>query len=98
LRGGTSIGAQIREAEHAQSTANFLHKMNIALKEANETEYWINLLKDTGFINQLEFIAINHDCSEVLRLLINIVKTTKNNLIKPKNACKVGNSTKIKNA
>jgi len=54
LRSGTSIGAQIRETEHAQSTADFLYKMNIALKEANETEYWINLLKDTGFINQDE--------------------------------------------
>jgi four helix bundle protein len=59
--------------------------MNIALKEANETEYWISLLKDSGFINQDEFRTINHDCSEVLRLLISIVKTTKSNLIKPKN-------------
>jgi four helix bundle protein len=83
LRSGTSIAAQIREAEHAQSSADFLHKMNIALKEANETEYWISLLKDTGFINQDEFRTIN--CSEVLKLLISIVKTTKSNLIKPKN-------------
>jgi four helix bundle protein len=60
--------------------------MNIALKEANETEYWISLLKDTGFINQDEYTTINRDCSEVLRLLISIVKTTKSNLIKPKNA------------
>ena len=82
LRCGTSIGAQIRGAEHAQSSADFLHKMNIALKEANETEYWISLLKDTGFINQDEYNAINRDCSEILRLLISIVKTTKNNLIK----------------
>jgi four helix bundle protein len=86
LRSGTSIGAQIREAEHAQSTADFLHKMNVALKEANETEYWISLLNDAGFINQDEFIAINGDCAEVLKLLISIVKTTKSNLIKPKNA------------
>jgi four helix bundle protein len=60
--------------------------MNIALKEANETEYWISLLKDTGFINLDEYNIINNDCSEVLRLLISIVKTTKSNLIKPKNA------------
>ncbi len=86
LRSGTSICAQIKEAEHAQSSADFLHKMNIALKEANETEYWISLLKDTEFINQDEYSTINHDCSEVLRLLISIVKTTKSNLIKPKNA------------
>ncbi len=82
LRCGTSIGAQIIEAEHAQSSADFLHKMNITLKEANETEYWISPLKDTGFINQDEYNAINRDCSEILRLLISIVKTTKNNLIK----------------
>jgi four helix bundle protein len=56
--------------------------MNIA----NETEYWISLLKDTGFINLDEYSTINNDCSEVLRLLISIVKTTKSNLIKPKNA------------
>ena len=86
LRSGTSIGAQIKEAEHAQSSADFLHKMNIALKEANETEYWISLLKDTGFINQGEFNSINHDCSEVLKLLISIVKTTKSKLIKAKDA------------
>jgi hypothetical protein len=86
LRSGTSIAAQIREAEHAQSSADFLHKMNIALKEANETEYWISLLNDTGFINLNEYSTINNDCSEVLRLLISIVKTTKSNLIKPKNA------------
>ena len=86
LRSGTSIAAQIREAEHAQSPADFLHKMNIALKEANETEYWISLLKDTGFLNKDEYILISQDCSEVLRLLISIVKTKKINLIKPKNA------------
>jgi four helix bundle protein len=86
LRSGTSIGAQIKEAEYAQSTADFLHKMNLALKEANETEYWISLLKDTGYINQEEFCTINQDCSEVLKLLISIVKTTKINLIKTKNA------------
>ena len=86
LRSGTSIGAQIKEAEHAQSTADILHKMNVALKEANETEYWISLIKDTGFITQDEYTMIYRDCSEVLRLLISIVKTTKSNLVKPKNA------------
>ncbi|WP_414649324.1 four helix bundle protein [Daejeonella sp.] len=86
LKSGTSIAAQIREAEHAQSSADFLHKMDIALNEANETEYWISLLKDTGFINQDEYSTINNDCPEVLRLLISILKTTKTNLIKPKNA------------
>lgn len=86
LRSGTSICAQIKEAQHAQSSADFLHKMNIALKEANETEYWISLLKDTGFINQDEYTTINHDCAEVLKLLVSIVKTTKSKLIISKNA------------
>lgn len=85
LRSGTSICAQIKEAQHAQSSADFLHKMNVALKEANETGYWISLLKDTGFINQNEYSSINHDCEEVLKLLVSIVKTTKSKLIKPKN-------------
>lgn len=84
LRSGTSICAQIKEAQHAQSSADFLHKMNVALKEANETEYWISLLKDTGFINQDEYTTINHDCAEVLKLLVSIVKTTKNKLITSK--------------
>ena len=86
LRSGTSICAQIKEAQHAQSSADFLHKMNVALKEANETEYWISLLKDTGFINQNEYSSINHDCEEVLKLLVSIVKTTKSKLIASKNA------------
>lgn len=86
LRSGTSICAQIKEAQHAQSSADFLHKMNVALKEANETEYWISLLKDTGLINQDEYITINHDCEEVLKLLVSIVKTTKNKLISSKNS------------
>lgn len=76
------IGALIKEAEHAQSKADFLNKMNIALKEANETEYWIMLLKDTGFITQQEYNSIKDDCSEVSRLLIAIVRTTKNKLKK----------------
>lgn len=86
LRSGTSICAQIKEAQHAQSSADFLHKMNVALKEANETEYWISLLKDTGFINQNEYTTIIHDCAEVLKLLVSIVKTTKSKLIVSKNA------------
>lgn len=77
LRSGTAIGALIREAQHAQSRADFIHKMSIALKEANETVYWISLLKDTGYINQEEFYSISEDCNEILKLLISIVKTTK---------------------
>ncbi len=82
LRSGTAIGAMVKESEHAQSKADFLNKMNVALKEANETEYWLMLLKDTEYINKNEFDSINADCTEILRLLINIVKSTKTSLKK----------------
>ena len=77
LRCGTSIGANIREAEQAQSRADFLSKQNIALKEANETEYWLELLMQTGFITQNEYESINNDCVELNKLLISIIKSTK---------------------
>jgi four helix bundle protein len=77
LRSGTAIGALAREAEHAQSKKDFLNKMNIALKEANETEYWLMLLKDSLFISGKEFSSIHKDCDELIRLLVSIVKTTK---------------------
>lgn len=80
LRSGTAIGALVKEAEHAQSKADFLNKMNIALKEANETEYWLMLLKDTGYISPNEFGSIITDCSAILKLLISIVKSTKESL------------------
>lgn len=59
LRSGTAIGALIKEAEHGQSKADFLHKMNIALKEANETEYWLILLRDTGYLSHEQFESMN---------------------------------------
>ncbi len=77
LRSGTAIGALIKEAEHAQSKADFLNKMNIALKEANETEYWLMLLKDSEFILENEFDSMQNDCSELIKMLASIVKTTK---------------------
>ena len=80
LKSGTAIGALVKEAEHAQSKADFLNKMNIALKEANETDYWLMLLKDTNYIDQEDFQAVHQDCSEILRLLISIVKSTKSTL------------------
>jgi len=80
LRSGTAIGALIKEAEHAQSKADFLNKMNISLKEANETEYWLMLLKDSNYIEKKEFDSISSDCRELIRLLIRIVKSTKENL------------------
>ncbi|MCR4965343.1 MAG: four helix bundle protein [Bacteroidales bacterium] len=77
LRSGTSIGALVSEAEHAQSTADFIHKMNIALKEANETVYWLNLLKDTGFLSEKEHNSIHTDAIELVKILASIVKTMK---------------------
>ena len=80
LRSGTAIGALIKESEHAQSKADFIHKLNIALKEANETSYWLMLLKDSEYIDESSFNSIHTDCVELLKLLISIVKTNKQQL------------------
>ena len=80
LRSGTAVGALIREAEHGQSKADFLNKMNIALKEANETDYWLLLLYKGEFLTGKEYESIKEDCIELLKMLIKIVKTTKENL------------------
>lgn len=82
LRSGTAVGALVREAEHAQSKADFLHKMNIALKEANETLYWLVLLKETDYISDEEFQSIYTDAEELVKMLASIVKTTKQKLNK----------------
>lgn len=79
LRSGTSIGALIREAEFGQSRADFINKMSIALKEANETIYWLEILKDTDYINEKLFQSLYADCEELIKMLISTVKTTKNN-------------------
>ena len=79
LRSGTSIGALVKEAEHAQSKADFVHKMNIALKEANETEYWLMLLKDSEYIDEKNFNSIYPDSVELIKLLVSIVKTSRLN-------------------
>lgn len=78
LRSGTSIGANIREAEHAQSKADFIHKLSISLKEANETEYWLDLLYETKYLSDIDFLNIKPKITELLRLLTSIVKTSKN--------------------
>ncbi|MFH6965629.1 four helix bundle protein [Flavobacterium sp. FlaQc-28] len=78
LRSGTSIGANIREAEHAQSKADFIHKLSISLKEANETEYWLDLLHETKYLSDIDFLNIKPKITELLRLLTSIVKTSKN--------------------
>ena len=77
LRSGTSIGANITEGNYAQSHADFISKMNIALKEATETEYWLELLRNTQYITEQQFTSIHSDCSELIKLLIVIVKTAK---------------------
>ncbi|MDR0873494.1 MAG: four helix bundle protein [Prevotellaceae bacterium] len=78
LRSGTAIGALIMEAEHAQSKADFINKMNISLKEANETLYWLMLLKEGSYIEEKVFMSIHKDCEELVKLLASIVKTSKN--------------------
>ena len=80
LRSGTSIGALIREGEHAQSKADFLNKMNVALKEANETQYWIELLRDSSYLSFEESLSIYDNANELIRLLASIVKSTKQSL------------------
>lgn len=77
LRSGTAIGALIREAEHAESKADFIHKLSIALKEANETEYWLELLYRSNYIDESSFNNLSSDLKEILRLLISIIKTSK---------------------
>ncbi|MGV8964122.1 MAG: four helix bundle protein [Candidatus Saccharimonadaceae bacterium] len=77
LRSGTAIGSLIKEGEHAQSKADFLNKMNVALKEANETEYWIELLRDSEYLSSSESLSILENATELIRLLISIVKSTK---------------------
>jgi four helix bundle protein len=79
LCSGTAIGALIREAEHAESKADFIHKFSIALKEANETAYWLMLLHDTDYIDDKSFTSINVDCQELIKMLISIIKSSKNN-------------------
>ena len=77
LRSGTSIGANVREAEHAQSKADFIHKLSIALKEANETEYWLDLLFETKYISEIEFQIIKPKSTEILKILVSIINTSK---------------------
>ena len=80
LRSGTSVGALVREAEYAQSKADFIHKLSIALKEANETDYWLSLLFETKYIEELLFKSLKSDCSEIIYILISSVKTVKNKI------------------
>ena len=77
LRCGTSVGAMVREAEQGESKADFIHKLSIALKEINETLYWLELLNETAYLSQQQFESINADATELIKLLISIIKTSK---------------------
>lgn len=79
LRSGTSIGANVREATRGQSKADFYSKMNIALKECSETEYWLELLHESQYIDEKSFQDIHSDCLEILKILVSITKTQKDN-------------------
>ena len=80
LRCGTSIGANVAESQQAQSQADFISKMNISLKEAAETKYWLRLLHATGYISDKEIESILFECIEIEKILYSIVCTTKENI------------------
>ena len=80
LRSGTSIGANVREGKNAQSRADFINKMNIALKEADETQYWLEVMKLSNIINENEYISLNTDVSELIAMLTSIIISSKKNL------------------
>ncbi|MBR3737410.1 MAG: four helix bundle protein [Eubacterium sp.] len=80
LKSGTSIGANVSEAQQAQSKKDFVSKISIALKEAAETKYWLNLLHDTGFLSDSEFDSIYSDAVEIEKILVTIIKTSKTEL------------------
>ena len=77
LRCGTSIGANVHESIHAQSKSDFISKMNIALKEADETDYWLRLLRDSDVINEQEFVSLQKDVKQIIGTLVKIIKTSK---------------------
>ena len=77
MRSGTSVGAMVREAEHAESKADFKHKMSIAQKEINEVIYWLELLKETGYLSQDQFDEMNYSAIEIIKLITAIIKTVK---------------------
>ena len=79
LRSGTAIGALVREAEYAESKADFIHKMFIALKKANETDYWLELLYQTDYFTEKEYQALKDDAVELIKLLVSIIKSSKKN-------------------
>ena len=79
LRSGTSIGANAREASRGQSKADFYTKLYISLKEADETQYWLELLYESGYLPEKEYKTIYEECEELVRLLVSITKNQKKN-------------------
>jgi four helix bundle protein len=80
LRSGASIGANIGEAEQAQSKADFIHKLSVSLKETNETLYWLELLVHSGYLATNQFESIHKDCIEIIKLLPAIIKKSKTSI------------------
>ena len=79
-RSGTSIGANIREAQYGQSKADFISKLQVALKEANETDYWLELLLQTDYLSKEQFASLSKDCADLRITLIHSINTAKRNL------------------
>jgi len=79
-RSGTSIGANVREANRAQSSADFVSKMQIALKEADETSYWLEVLYESGYLKEKMYFSFHEDCNELIKLLVSIINAKKNNM------------------
>ncbi len=82
LRSGTAIGALVRESEHAESKPDFIYKLAIAQKEANESDYWLELLFQSEYLNESQFHSLNSDIVEINKLLASIIISTKKNLKK----------------
>lgn len=82
LRSGTAVGALVREAEYGESKLDFIHKLTIALKEANEASYWLELLNETDYLEEGLFLSLHSNLKELIALLISSIKTTKSNMDK----------------
>ena len=83
LRSGTSVGANVHEAQYAQGTKDFISKFEIALKECNESEYWLELLYETGSLSKEEFESFQKDCIDLRRMLVSSVTTLKKKALQP---------------
>lgn len=79
MRSGTAIGALIYEAEYGQSRADFVHKLTISLKEANETHYWLSLLYDTQYLEYEKYLVLSANCTELIKMLVASINTARSN-------------------